>query len=97
MANSKKKASEKAKEREAPPAPPQMPKPKTLPCFVCNVADPFKDQLLQCKECRMSVHASCYGVLGDVRLANKWTCDMCANDKNPTISTVSYSRIRLAI
>ena len=89
MANSKKKASEKAKEREAPPAPPQMPKPKTLPCFVCNVADPFKDQLLQCKECRMSVHASCYGVLGEVRVANKWTCDMCANDKNPTISTVS--------
>jgi hypothetical protein len=82
----KKKVAEKP---ELPPEPPQMPKPKTLPCAVCDKIEPFKDQLLSCKECRMSVHRLCYGVVGEVPRQNKWTCDMCANDKTPQVSLVS--------
>ncbi|KAG9230211.1 hypothetical protein BJ875DRAFT_472824 [Amylocarpus encephaloides] len=68
-----------------PPPPPEPPKPKTLPCAICGEIERVKDQLLACRECRMSVHRNCYGVVGD-RSPAKWTCDMCSNDKNPQVS-----------
>ncbi|KAI9828756.1 MAG: putative PHD type zinc finger protein with BAH domain-containing protein [Thelocarpon impressellum] len=80
----KKKVVEKP---EGPPPAPEMPKPKILPCAICDKVDPMDDQHLACKECRMTVHRNCYGVVGEVRSANKWVCDMCSNDKNPQVST----------
>ena len=68
-----------------PPPPPEPPKARILPCSICAELEPM-DQHLTCKECRLSVHRGCYGVVGD---RSKWTCDMCSNDKNPQVSVVS--------
>lgn len=90
----KKKEKEKEKEKEklvekaAPPPPPPMPKPKTRPCAICRQLEPLGDQHLHCRECRMTVHRNCYGVI-DNRHTGKWICDMCTNDKNPQNSLVS--------
>lgn len=69
------------------PVMPEMPKPRTLPCAICDQIEPLSDHLT-CRECRLSVHRSCYGIV-DQRGAGKWTCDMCVNDKSPQVSTVS--------
>ncbi|KAM0218760.1 hypothetical protein ACHAQI_001079 [Fusarium lateritium] len=64
---------------------PEIPKPRVLPCAVCGVLEPQGDQHLSCRECRLTVHRNCYGIM-DNRNSGKWTCDMCANDKNPQVS-----------
>lgn len=85
---SKKKVVEKV---TGPPPAPEVPRPKTLPCAVCLQMEPLDaDQRLSCKECRMTVHRNCYGVVGETRGAGKWICDMCSNDRNPQVSVVSY-------
>ncbi|TEA14187.1 E3 ubiquitin-protein ligase SNT2 [Colletotrichum sidae] len=81
----KKKEKEKPVEKPAPPPVPEIPKPKTMPCAACGQLEPLGDQQLTCKECRLTVHRNCYGVL-DNRHPGKWTCDMCLNDKSPQIS-----------
>ncbi|ROV99900.1 hypothetical protein VMCG_06241 [Cytospora schulzeri] len=81
----KEKEKEKPVEKPAPPPPPPMPKPKTMPCAICRQLEPLGDQHLHCRECRMTVHRNCYGVV-DNRHIGKWICDMCTNDKNPQIS-----------
>lgn len=86
-AKKKEKEKEKPVEKPAPPPPPPMPKPKTMPCSICHQLDPLGDQHLQCRECRMTVHRNCYGVV-DNRQNGRWICDMCSNDKNPQISLV---------
>ncbi|KXX77559.1 E3 ubiquitin-protein ligase SNT2 [Madurella mycetomatis] len=76
----------KAVEKQQPPLPiPEIPKPRTLPCAICREMEPLGDQHLSCRECRLTVHRNCYGVL-DNRAPGKWTCDMCLNDKNPQLS-----------
>lgn len=70
------------------PAAPEMPKPRTLPCAVCDQMEPLGDQHLSCRECRLTVHRNCYGVI-DHKTQGKWICDMCANDKSPQVSIVS--------
>ena len=81
-----------------PPPPPEPPKARILPCAVCNDLLPMGDQLLACSWCRMSVHRSCYGVIGETRSPNKWVCDTCSNDKNPQVSHVSKPmRVRIII
>lgn len=82
------KKKEKAAEKPAPPPAPEIPKPKTMPCAVCDQLEPLGDQHLSCKECRLTVHRNCYGVV-DNRNPGKWTCDMCTNDKSPQVSIVS--------
>ncbi|KAI6093814.1 hypothetical protein F4821DRAFT_221508 [Hypoxylon rubiginosum] len=80
------KKKEKAVEKPAPPPAPELPKPRTLPCAICHQMTPTGEQAhLSCKECRLTVHRKCYGVV-DSRLPGKWTCDMCLNDKNPQVS-----------
>lgn len=86
----KEKEKEKPVEKPAPPPPPPMPKPRVMPCDICGQLEPLRDQHLQCRECRMTVHRNCYGVL-DNRPTGKWICDMCTNDKNPQNSLVSLS------
>lgn len=79
-----------SKKKDKPPevvAPPE-PKPRVLPCAVCNQLEPQGDQYLKCRECRLAVHRNCYGVI-DNRHSGKWICDMCTNDKNPQVSIVS--------
>lgn len=88
----KSKATDKQAEsvKEAPPPPPpEPPKPKMVFCGVCNITEELGRHHASCRECKMTVHKRCYGV-EEVRIANKWLCDMCANDKNPTVSTVRY-------
>ncbi|KAI1263127.1 hypothetical protein F5Y18DRAFT_429599 [Xylariaceae sp. FL1019] len=69
-----------------PPAAPELPKLRTLPCFVCDQGSPIGEQtLLCCRECRLTVHRACYGIF-DNRHPAKWTCDQCINDKNPQAS-----------
>lgn len=84
-----KKTKEKEKQKEKEPAPPpEPPKPKIVPCGVCSEVEEVGKQHAICRDCKLTVHKSCYGV-GENRSANKWICDMCNNDKNPTVSTVS--------
>ncbi|KJR85745.1 PHD finger and BAH domain protein (Snt2) [Sporothrix schenckii 1099-18] len=67
-----------------------LPEPKKLPCAVClktNLAN--EDQRVVCRDCRLTVHRSCYGVL-DNRNPHKWLCDMCTNDRNPHMS-INYN------
>jgi hypothetical protein len=71
-----------------PPPPPEPPKAKILPCAICEQMEPMGDQHLSCRDCRLTVHRNCYGVVGD-RSPSKWVCDMCSNDKNPQVSIVS--------
>ena len=90
-----KKVREKPEKKEAvqppppPPPPPEPPKPRMLSCIICGEAGPEGDRHLCCRDCKMTIHKTCYGV-GDIRSANKWICDMCVNDKNPQTSTVSF-------
>lgn len=66
---------------------PELPKPRVLPCAICDQMEPRGDQHLSCRECRLTVHRNCYGVI-DNRQGGKWVCDMCANDKSPQVSIV---------
>ncbi|KAJ5601091.1 hypothetical protein N7510_010625 [Penicillium lagena] len=69
------------------PVVPDPPKAKTLSCAVCNRVEPTTgDQHLSCRDCRLTVHRNCYGIQ-DSRPNNKWLCDMCSNDRSPSIST----------
>lgn len=75
---------------EKPPEPPALvpepPRAKVLPCAICDKMEPMGDQHLSCRDCRLTVHRSCYGVSPE-RSSVKWFCDMCSNDRNPTRST----------
>lgn len=67
-----------------------LPEPKKLPCAVCLQMDlETDDQRVVCRDCRLTVHRSCYGVL-DNRSPVKWLCDMCTNDRNPHMS-INYN------
>ncbi|CAI6056015.1 unnamed protein product [Clonostachys chloroleuca] len=80
------KKKEKVSEKTSETSPlPEMPKPRTLPCAICAQIEPL-DNHLSCRECRLPVHRKCYGVLDTAKSLNKWTCDMCTNDKNPQVS-----------
>lgn len=84
----------KKKDKTAESTPiPEMPKPRTLPCAICNEMEPLGDAHVSCRECRLTVHRNCYGILGN-RMQGKWLCDMCTNDKNPRVSVVSMTRLR---
>ncbi|KAF2146814.1 uncharacterized protein K452DRAFT_241929 [Aplosporella prunicola CBS 121167] len=84
-------ASKKQREKAVPPPkvptpPPQpvMPKMRELPCAVCLQMEPLGEQRLVCKECRLTVHRQCYGVIES--RSGKWVCDQCKNDKKETVS-----------
>ena len=79
----KRKVVEKVPE---PPLIPEQPRPKILPCAICLKMEPMGDQHLSCRDCRLTVHRNCYGVIED-RSATKWICDMCTNDRGVQIST----------
>jgi hypothetical protein len=74
-----------------PPLEVEMPKWKKFPCFVCQDFDTENDQLLKCRDCHLVVHRKCYGLGGDPRSSNKWSCDMCANDRKESASIVGPS------
>jgi hypothetical protein len=79
----------KTAEKPSAPPVPEIPKPKVLPCAVCLQMEPLDaNQHFSCRECRMTVHRNCYGIVGETR-AGKWICDMCSNDRNPQVSVVS--------
>ncbi|KAI1312577.1 hypothetical protein F5Y03DRAFT_241420 [Xylaria venustula] len=89
------KKKEKLVEKPLPPPPPpapELPKLRTLPCAICNQGNSaLGEQVICCRECRLTVHRSCYGV-PDSRSKDKWTCDMCVNDKVPQVS-IAYKCI----
>ena len=76
------------KKVEKPPEPivPEPPRAKALPCAVCSMVEPMNDERLTCRDCRLTVHRSCYGVSSSEN-SLKWLCDMCTNDRSPTTST----------
>ncbi|XWW92097.1 hypothetical protein V2A60_000019 [Cordyceps javanica] len=78
------KKKDKDKTNEATPVP-ELPQARTLPCAICNEMEPLGDQHVACRECRLTVHRNCYGIM-DNRVQGKWLCDMCTNDKNPQVS-----------
>lgn len=91
----KKKAAPIVVKSPSPPPAPAIPQPRVLPCAICTELEPLcDDKHLSCRECRLTVHRDCYGVVGDVR-PGKWVCDMCSNDKNPQVSIVSCHSMRL--
>ncbi|KAI2638141.1 hypothetical protein GGS21DRAFT_457060 [Xylaria nigripes] len=79
------KKKEKVVEKPPPPPAPELPKLRTLPCAVCSQGTIAGEQVICCRECRLTVHRSCYGI-PDSRNQGKWTCDMCINDKAPQVS-----------
>ncbi|KAJ3566335.1 hypothetical protein NPX13_g7168 [Xylaria arbuscula] len=88
------KKKEKPAEKPLPPPPPpapELPKLRTLPCAVCNQGGNNGEQVICCKDCRLTVHRSCYGI-PECRNKDKWTCDMCMNDKVPQVS-IAYKCI----
>jgi len=81
---------------QAPPQPPREPTPpvipndpkmKTFPCAVCECFELPSDPLVSCRDCKLTVHPSCYG-LSDV-YPGKWSCDMCQNDRREAAGTLS--------
>lgn len=80
-----------AEKPSAPPPAPELPKPRLLPCAVCDQMDPVGERF-SCKDCRMTVHRGCYGI-SENRSPNKWICDSCANDRSPLVSIVSNSSL----
>lgn len=75
---------------EKPPEPVALkaepPRVKMLPCAVCGLIELPGDDYLSCRDCRLAVHKSCYGIHRD-RNSKKWYCDMCSNDRNTMVST----------
>jgi hypothetical protein len=80
-------------EKPGPPPVRDPPKPKALPCAICGEMEPMGEQHVSCKECRLTVHRNCYGIVGESRTPSKWVCDMCSNDKNPQVSIVSQNPV----
>ena len=72
-----------------PPITPTQPRLSDFPCAICQCYELPSDQLVSCRDCRLTVHPSCYG-LNDV-YAGKWSCDMCQNDRRETAGFVSSS------
>ncbi|KAI0817443.1 hypothetical protein GGR55DRAFT_18491 [Xylaria sp. FL0064] len=89
------KKKEKPVEKPVPPPPPpapELPKLRTLPCAVCNQGtSTLGEPVICCRNCRLTVHRSCYGI-PEGRNKDKWTCDMCANDRIPQVS-IAYKCI----
>jgi PHD-zinc-finger like domain/PHD-finger len=71
---------------EPVPLKPEPPRVKVLPCAVCGLIELPGDDYLSCRDCRLAVHKSCYGIHRD-RNPKKWYCDMCLNDRNTMVST----------
>lgn len=66
--------------------------PMFPPCAVCGYID--SEEPAVCNICGLCVHPGCYGSTRKNRKGN-WACDMCINDKQPLVSTVSllYSQL----
>ena len=74
---------------EKPPEPELLPEPprvKIHPCAVCRVIEHAGDELFKCRDCRLHVHRTCYGITGEPN-PKAWFCDMCRNDHNMQVST----------
>jgi len=101
----KTKVAAEEKKKEKPPPPPKLPTPppppiipdeprwKELPCAVCKALDATGEPPISCHHCKLTVHKKCYGLANQV-LSPKWICDQCSNDRNPTVSTVSFTHRR---
>ena len=60
--------------------------PLWSPCAVCGFVE--EEEPVTCHICGLCVHSGCYGYTKKNRKGN-WACDMCINDKQPLVSTVS--------
>ena len=91
----KKKVIEKPPE---PPLVPEQPKIRILPCAICYEFVPGEEttnEYLCCISCRLTVHRSCYGVECNT-LKEKWSCDMCLNDRNHSVS-INYDCVLCSV
>ncbi|KAK5095210.1 putative PHD type zinc finger protein with BAH domain-containing protein [Lithohypha guttulata] len=71
---------------ELEPLKPEMPRVKEHPCAVCHIINHPDHKMLKCRDCRLHVHAPCYGVTMPTG-TGPWYCDMCKNDHNTQVST----------
>lgn len=74
-----------------PPTPPPEPVPpkwRELPCAVCRYLPLPTEQMLTCKECKLTVHSHCYAIT-DQANPSRWVCDTCMNDKHMQNSLAS--------
>jgi PHD-zinc-finger like domain/BAH domain/PHD-finger len=72
---------------EPEPLVPEMPRVRIHPCAVCHIENLPGDELLKCRDCRLHVHKSCYGIPPESN-NRPWFCDMCLNDHNTQVSTI---------
>jgi hypothetical protein len=63
-----------------PPPVPNQPKLRVFPCAVCDAYETPSEPLLQCRDCRLTIHRGCYGV-SESKNSQKWSCDPCSNDR----------------
>lgn len=71
---------------ELEPLKPEMPRVKEHPCAVCHIMNHPEHKILKCRDCRLHVHAPCYGVNAPVG-NGPWFCDTCRNDHTTLVST----------
>ncbi|KAK5940022.1 putative PHD type zinc finger protein with BAH domain-containing protein [Knufia obscura] len=71
---------------ELEPLKPEMPRVKEHPCAVCHIINHPDHKMLKCRDCRLHVHAPCYGVNVPTG-TGPWYCDMCKNDHHTLVST----------
>ncbi|KAJ9652044.1 putative PHD type zinc finger protein with BAH domain-containing protein [Neophaeococcomyces mojaviensis] len=72
---------------ELEPLKPEMPRVKEHPCAVCHILSDPDHKMLKCRDCRLHVHAPCYGVKPPNNGSGPWYCDMCKNDSTTQVST----------
>lgn len=57
--------------------------------FVANskeqIVEPDNDKLLRCRECHVTVHASCYGITVLPTDVRNWACDICKAGKTQVV------------
>lgn len=61
--------------------PPSQPKFEPGKCVMCKKLEP-KRRLVQCRQCSLSVHQGCYGLVNADMAADVWFCDACSNEKS---------------
>lgn len=47
--------------------------------------EPENNKLLRCRECHVTVHASCYGVTVNSNDSQSWACDKCKSGKSQLV------------
>lgn len=50
-----------------------------------QAVEPENEKLLRCRECQVTVHASCYGITVLPTDIHNWACDKCKAGRNDVV------------